>query len=152
MSDIDFPPGAGCYVLVLMLSARENIEVGALGACEFQRGVYFYIGSAFGPGGVRARVGRHLHPHKQRHWHIDYLHPQDRTQEVWVLPTSGAVEHQVAHRLLEHPLTSVPVKGFGASDCSCAAHLLHARQSGSRTTLFQDLDRGWSVRWMRFRL
>jgi len=36
-------------------------------------GYYIYIGSAFGPGGVRARMLRHLRADKPKHWHIDYL-------------------------------------------------------------------------------
>ncbi len=152
MSDIDLSPDPGSYVLALILSAREKIEVGAMGSREFQRGLYLYAGSAFGPGGVRARVGRHLRHQKQHHWHIDFLQPQIRTKEVWILPSSREVEHQAAHRLQEHPLTTIPVAGFGASDCSCAAHLFYSRKPDSRTALFQDLDRDWDISWLRFHL
>ena len=36
-------------------------------------GQYAYVGSAHGPGGLRARVGRHLRTEKSLQWHIDYL-------------------------------------------------------------------------------
>ena len=36
-------------------------------------GCYVYAGSARGPGGIRARVRRHLRPDKTPHWHIDQV-------------------------------------------------------------------------------
>lgn len=152
MAELDLPRTPGTYVLVLLLPAREMVDVGALGRREFPGGIYLYTGSAFGPGGVRARIGRHLRSRKKLHWHIDYLLPQDRTREVWVLPSDHTVEHRVARRLREHPLTTVPVRGFGSSDCSCAAHLVYLPRLDSRSRLFQSLKPGGKTNWVRCRL
>ena len=43
------------------------------GKLTLAAGQYAYVGSAHGPGGLRARVGRHLRAEKPLHWHIDYL-------------------------------------------------------------------------------
>ena len=57
----------GSYVLVLHIS-----RVAQLGAHGSKAGFYCYADSARGPGGLRARLSRHLRQHKKPHWHIDY--------------------------------------------------------------------------------
>ena len=49
----------GTYALLLRASKEQTIEVGALGAMPVRPGMYVYVGSAFGSGGLQARVGRH---------------------------------------------------------------------------------------------
>ncbi len=56
----DLPASHGTYVLHLFVSHAQPIEVGRLGLQHLPIGDYFYIGSARGAGGLRARVGRHL--------------------------------------------------------------------------------------------
>ncbi len=58
------------------------METGALGLLDVSPGWYVYIGSAFDPGGVRARCLRHWRGGRP-HWHIDYLRPLCRMQTVW---------------------------------------------------------------------
>jgi Uri superfamily endonuclease len=36
-------------------------------------GAYLYLGSAYGPGGIRARCRRHLTQDKGKRWHVDWL-------------------------------------------------------------------------------
>lgn len=50
----------GTYVLVIRLREPQEISVGRLGVFPFHHGYYVYIGSAFGPGGLKARIRRHL--------------------------------------------------------------------------------------------
>ena len=50
------PPAPGTYALVLRVSAPTTLAVGQLGDITFSPGYYVYIGSAHGPGGVKARV------------------------------------------------------------------------------------------------
>ena len=50
-----------------------EILVGRLGALPVEPGFYVYVGSAFGPGGLERRVGRHATTEKKHRWHIDYL-------------------------------------------------------------------------------
>ena len=85
-------------------------------------GLYVYAGSAFGPGGIRARVGRHLRMDKKPHWHIDQL--SNRVACIDVKSYPGGRECALVADLLAAGAT-VPVPGFGSSDCrDCAAHLV----------------------------
>lgn len=52
----------GTYALLLRLREQTPICVGAQGEIVFPQGYYVYVGSAFGPGGVRRRVAHHLAP------------------------------------------------------------------------------------------
>jgi endonuclease-3 len=67
----------GTYVLDLEVDTRKRINVGALGEKVFEPGRYAYVGSAFGQGGLKARVRRHktvlTGENDTRHWHINYL-------------------------------------------------------------------------------
>ncbi|MBN2038689.1 MAG: GIY-YIG nuclease family protein [Spirochaetes bacterium] len=83
---------------------------------------YIYVGSAFGPGGVRARVNRHFSNKKSKHWHIDYLLEYVNPVCAWYSYESEKLEHKWA-AIFTAMEGVIPVKGFGCSDCSCAAHL-----------------------------
>jgi len=65
------PSGAGTYALVVALDRSQHITIGRRGGFHFPAGFYIYIGSALGPGGLSARIGRHLLAEKRLHWHID---------------------------------------------------------------------------------
>ncbi len=109
---------------MLVVEVEEPIEVavGKLRRIRFEPGVYAYVGSARGPGGIEARVGRHLRRGKRLRWHIDYLldHPEARISDVYVKETAEPLECRVAQALA----TGFEViKGFGASDCGCPGHL-----------------------------
>jgi len=122
---IHLPREGGTYLLVLQLHCRIEIEVGRLGRIRFQRGWYAYAGSAFGPGGLAARVGRHLVPSTKKHWHIDYLRVQAQPVGVWITPEPA--ECVWAAALSSLPGAGLPIPGFGASDCrlGCTAHLVY---------------------------
>ena len=53
------PSLPGTYALVVRVSGRSEIAVGKLGVLAAQPGFYVYVGSAMGPGGLAARIGRH---------------------------------------------------------------------------------------------
>ncbi len=116
--------GGGAYILDLYLPDPISLHPGRLGEFGFEPGRYLYVGSAYGPGGLAARVSRHLHREGRRlHWHIDYLTQVVDVATVWVLPEGR--ECEIVSELLAHPATKVPAVGFGSSDCArCPAHLL----------------------------
>lgn len=120
---INIPQGAGTYILMLSLSKHRTITVGKLGKVPFSSGWYGYVGSAMGPGGVAARVNRHLAVHKALHWHIDYLRSAASITGIFIGMGKKVREHLWAARLAKPPLLGEPVHGFGCSDCNCAAHL-----------------------------
>lgn len=118
------PRRAGSYALIMRLSAPAVFDVGHLGRYEFESGWYAYAGSARGPGGLAARLQRHLRARKSKHWHLDYLRPHAAPVAVWY--TLGEAKHECswARALAELPGASVPAPRFGASDCSCSTHLI----------------------------
>ena len=82
--NLSLPAGPGSYVLLIRLESPQAIEVGRLGAIDFDAGCYAYIGSALR--GIRARVNRHLRRQKKLHWHVDYLLQHGQLSEViWAL-------------------------------------------------------------------
>ncbi|HIC96411.1 TPA: GIY-YIG nuclease family protein [Candidatus Bipolaricaulota bacterium] len=115
----------GIYALILHLVCREEITIGRLGKFTFPAGYYLYLGSALGPGGLEARLTRHLREGKRPHWHIDYLLERARVIEVWTLPSAERLECLWARAARELPGARLPVLGFGSSDCSCPSHLIH---------------------------
>ena len=116
---------AGAYVLILQMKKNQTIKIGKLGTYKFNKGYYGYIGSAFGPGGLRARIRHHLRKSRNPHWHVDYLRRRSSPVQIWWSTTLTRREHDwvvVMDRLLE---VSHVIKGFGASDCNCLSHLLY---------------------------
>ena len=70
---MQLPEDKGTYILITSVSQMRRWEVGSLGKFDLVPGFYAYVGSAFGPGGLQARVGHHLAGTAEPHWHIDYL-------------------------------------------------------------------------------
>jgi len=68
----------GTYILILKSAVTRRVRVGRLGNLQLCPGYYVYIGSAFGPGGLRARIDHHQRLAKRPHWHIDYLRRHTR--------------------------------------------------------------------------
>jgi Uri superfamily endonuclease len=122
----------GSYVLWLQLHERKSIRVGSLGLICFEPGIYAYTGSAFGPGGVASRLGRHFRADKKKRWHIDYLRPVGRVTAAWVSYSPQRFEHRWASILGGLAGAVLPVPGFGSSDCRCRSHLIRfARRTPS---------------------
>lgn len=117
-------PEPGTYALILQNHTTANIQIGRWRAIDIRPGYYTYIGSAFGLGGVQARVSRHCRTDKPKHWHIDYLRAYVTTVGVWVSYETERLEHQWAQTLLDKN-EIIPIPGFGCSDCRCTSHLFH---------------------------
>jgi len=138
----------GTYALVLSSATGARIRVGRLGTMRLQRGFYLYVGSAFGPGGVRARVNHHLHASPRPHWHIDYLRPRATVEEAWVCHARKRREHSWARLLSSMPGVSVPMRGFGSSDCGCETHLFFFRLRRVRNGILDALSTDEAIlRW-----
>ena len=117
------PPLGGAYALSLRLHTTLRLPIARLGRPQLRAGRYVYCGSAYGPGGLRARILRHLDEEKQPHWHIDHLRRSAVIDGILSVPGGG--ECDLVRRLAAQWGSSVPVPGFGSSDCRrCAAHLL----------------------------
>ncbi len=123
------PEGPGTYILILHLPLKQSIGVGRLGEFDFPAGHYLYVGSALGPGGLAARLGRHRklagNSNKRLHWHVDFLREQAQLLEVWYRQQPQRLEHKWANAIGRLADTIVLVPGFGSSDCNCSSHLYH---------------------------
>lgn len=118
------PVSAGTYALWFWLTAPLTLSVGRLGQVRLGPGLIVYVGSARGPGGLRARVGRHLRAGGRPHWHIDTLTAQVPVTAVWYTQAAQRLECVWAAQLLTVPGATIPIAHFGSSDCACLAHLL----------------------------
>ncbi len=146
---------AGTYALVLSARGSALIRVGRLGRLQLQSGFYVYVGSALGSGGVRARLRHHWEPSIRPHWHIDYLRRHTSPEEVWYCHDPLSREHQWARYLGTQPGVSIPLAGFGASDCHCKSHLYFFRSRPSKHAFVRSLrasgERHPQVRLLRLK-
>lgn len=117
-------PYPGTYALLLQSHSTETIQVGRWGKLDLQPGYYLYVGSAFGPGGVQARVSRHLRTDVRVHWHIDHLRKHVTPREVWVDYATKHLEHEWAGIFFDSSEMTA-FRGIGCSDCTCYSHLFY---------------------------
>lgn len=117
--------GRGVYVLLFSLPTSRAVSIGRLGHYDFPAGSYLYVGSAQGPGGLAARLARHARLEKKQHWHIDYLRPVAKLEQVWALVTDERAECRWSTAAQALPSVTIPAPHFGASDCRCRTHLFH---------------------------
>jgi Uri superfamily endonuclease len=113
----------GTYTLVLSSSIERPAKIGKLGTLFLKPGYYVYVGSAFGPGGLKARINHHINHSSRPHWHIDYLGPRLRFCEIWYTYDQIRREHQWAKIHSQTRGVLLPLPGFGSSDCRCPSHL-----------------------------
>lgn len=118
-------PAKGTYILWLYTPSPTMIEIGKLGVFTLPDGLYAYVGSAMGSGGLCGRLKHHLSPICRPHWHIDYLRQVATCKEVWATESNLVLEHEWASLLRRMPGATIPVRRFGASDCRCESHLFH---------------------------
>jgi Uri superfamily endonuclease len=131
------PDAPGTYGLALRLPQATSITVGALGRWCFPAGMYVYVGSAWGPGGLGARLRRHLREEKRLHWHVDYLRAVSRPVGVWLAP-DRRVECAWAQTVQLAPGARVIAPGFGSSDCGCSTHLVQFDEISLSANLLPD--------------
>jgi Uri superfamily endonuclease len=117
-------PQPGTYALVLRSHKRAITQIGRWGRLNIKPGHYVYVGSAFGPGGVLARVLRHCRETKSKHWHIDYLREFVTPILAWYSHDPVHLEHRWAE-MIAGMADTTPINGFGCSDCKCRTHLFH---------------------------
>jgi Uri superfamily endonuclease len=116
-------PSSGTYALVLASTSAQAVRIGKLGLLQIRCGYYVYVGSAFGPGGLKARIGHHQRISHRPRWHIDYLRLATGIEEIWYTHDRMRHEHRWAAILAEMRSVIIPCPGFGSSDCSCQSHL-----------------------------
>src|SRR5262245_5771276 len=101
----------------------ESVLVRIAGASptELTAGRYLYCGSAKGPGGLRARLARHMRLGKPVHWPIDQLTERGIVIGSWIV--FNGRECELVAMLGALPM---PIPRFGSSDrMYCRSHLLY---------------------------
>jgi len=130
---MDLPEAKGTYVLIASVTQMNRLEIGRLGAYDIAPGFYAYVGSAFGSGGLSARIGHHLESTASPHWHIDYLLGVAEPVEVWYTTAKQKFEYPWAEVLEKAPHFRVPIPRFRCSDYhrSRSSHLFHSKRRPS---------------------
>lgn len=116
----DAPTAAGAYVLIIRIDEPVGVTIAGKPAGTLRPGRYLYCGSAKGPGGLRARLSRHMRRRKSVRWHVDQLTSRGRVRGAWVAVDGDECDLVAA---LSH--LPVPIPAFGSTDCArCGSHLL----------------------------
>ena len=142
------PSSRGSYVLQLHLVQAFSVAVGRLGVVQFPAGEYFYVGSAFGQGGLRARLSRHFRLDAKRyHWHIDYLRTVAEVCGCFFEVSDQRLECRWSQTLASLPSATIPVPRFGSTDCQsgCQTHLVSFPLDFDLTMLWPVLVEAASV-------
>ncbi|RDD53373.1 MAG: GIY-YIG nuclease family protein [Candidatus Korarchaeota archaeon NZ13-K] len=130
----------GSYALI-MRSKGGSLKIGSLGDFEVPEGTLVYVGSAYGPGGLMARVSRHLRRGKRLRWHVDYLTESEivKVEEVLALPNVSEEELFCVLMMFGDPI----IPGFGCSDAR--GHLTHLFKLDDPTPLRDFLRRRYQL-------
>ena len=87
----------GLYIAIFYLPDQQTITVGQFGRFVFNRGYYFYVGSA--QRNLSARLERHSKKKKSLRWHIDYLSVKAEMFGAIMIPGQRTRECEVACEL-----------------------------------------------------
>jgi Uri superfamily endonuclease len=140
---MELPEGKGTYVLIVFIAQMKRLEIGRLGVYDIIPGFYGYVGSAFGSGGLRARIHHHLESAAEPHWHIDYLLAVAEPVEVWYALAGRKLEQDLAEVLEQSSKWRKTIPRFGASDYhrSRTSHLFYSKQRPSFDRFQQEVSR-----------
>lgn len=133
MNPNEIPALPGSYALLLALDHPLSLTVGRMEAFNFPPATYVYFGSAGGPGGLKARLQRHILGSPYPHWHIDSFRSAGVLKSIYFLstpnhspPPLSRLECAWSQAAAVTQSASIPAPHFGASDCQqgCPAHLI----------------------------
>ena len=139
---MDFPHEKGTCVLIAFVRQMKRIAIGQLGEFEIVPGFYAYVGSAFGAGGLCARIGHHLESIAAPHWHVDHLLQVAEPVEVWYTTAGQRLEHHWADLLEEASQFRIPIPRFGSSDYhrSRSSHLFYSKRHPTFAWFQQQIE------------
>lgn len=136
-SEPDSRPGT--YALLLRIATADVVAIGRRFQLPVAPGWMVYAGSAFGPGGVAARLEHHRRLADRPHWHIDALRRHAAFEAVWFSHDPLRRECLWAAVLAEELGGLPPPFRFGASDCRCPTHLYGFRNRPALATFVAAL-------------
>ncbi len=144
---MDIPATSGNYVIVAAPGGAFAFDQKSLGQFHLPAGIYLYCGSAHGPGGLKARIGRHLKRNTRKFWHFDHLKDHVRILQVWWDVDRDNRECEILQALLKIEGAQIPIKGFGSSDCrrGCPAHLVWLPPGSDLRSVSAKLRKSWAA-------
>ena len=122
------------------LSAPANFPDLRMQPAKLLPGQYVYVGSALGPGGLQARLRRHVDPGSRQaqrpHWHIDYLTAICKPASMGFLVSPIRLEC-IWVQQVHAAGADWTIRRFGSSDCQqgCQSHLLRVPHGWTIETL-----------------
>ena len=120
---------SGIYILELKAGSGLKIIHPKFINYYFQKGYYYYVGSA--QKNLIQRLKRHSKKDKKKHWHIDYLttHNNIRILRIFLIPhLKKKSECILVGKLIKNTELNIVVENFGNSDCNnCRSHLLYSK-------------------------
>jgi histidyl-tRNA synthetase len=120
LSADEAPSLPGAYAMAIEFADTVAVTLGGRSPRVLPARRYLYCGSAKGPGGLKARLLRHMRRGKSLRWHVDQLTEQGLVVGSWVFPRGDECE---LVQMCSH--LPGPIAGFGSSDCAtCLSHLL----------------------------
>ena len=132
----------GTYILLMKADVKMPVVIGKLGVLNIQHGYYAYVGSAFGSGGLKARLGHHMKIASKPHWHIDYLRKEVNLIKIYFDQSGERLENCWAKSLEKIPEAEIPLIGFGASDCDAKSHLFYFKGEPDFSVLLTETGVG----------
>jgi len=95
----------GAYAMAIELTEKAAVRLSGRSPITLPDGRYLYCGSAKGPGGLKARLARHMRRGKSVHWHVDQLTERGLVVGSWIFlgsdecdPAAAAVRRLPAWR------------------------------------------------------
>jgi Uri superfamily endonuclease len=116
----------------LLASGSEDIQLterqGSVTISAVQGGYYYYLGARWGrvacvPGSPTIKSRPHY-----RTGTCDYLRACARFHSVSINYDRRRHEHEGARTMQKATVVTIPLAGFGASDCSCPSHLYFSKR------------------------
>ena len=134
------PSVGGTYAVFLRLEVARTVTAGRR-EWWLPSGLYAYVGSAFGPGGLAARAGRHWRGSGRPRWHLYHLRPHCEPIALWWTTDGRRREALWARVMKGWPGVRCPAPGFGASDQPAESHLFLFPEAPQRTAFVECLHR-----------
>ncbi len=127
------PSLPGYYLLIFRIYRKLTITTRGNKVFSLNPGIYVYIGSAYGPGGLRSRIMRHLRRNKKVFWHVDYLTTNNYVELVgFVIINITSRKSIDLENFLSKQMQKYlePILGFGCSDKrKDISHLYYCRRN-----------------------
>ncbi|MBK8946603.1 MAG: GIY-YIG nuclease family protein [Ignavibacteriae bacterium] len=129
---------SGIYFLEIKILRKCCIEIKKFGRISFEKGFYYYVGSA--QRNLKQRILRHHRKIKKLHWHVDFItaNENSKIENIFTFPNNLKKEECFFVNFLETEFQLVhKIKNFGNSDCkNCTSHLLFSKNKIDYNHLF----------------